>query len=233
VKRLVFTLLLLAASGCATITPMQTASVVDPGHLRLSGQLAGTGFCGDFRSGLVGAVSCSDYPDGFPIPEVRVNGRYGAAHGFDVGLSLQAYGQVQAPQRVLQVGATLDVKRELLRVKTDSGLVHVISAGLLGSASVSGRVKETAWSQLEWGVPVFYGLQFAHFELVANATLITRHVTIPAPSPTVDTVRVSFALGLYRRDPSGFGVQIGWLAEPAKFSTGAIMLSAGWFFDVL
>jgi hypothetical protein len=223
----------LVATGCATITPMQTASVVEPGHLRLSGQLAGAGFCGNFKAGLVGAIACSDYPDGFPVPEVRVNGRYGAAHGFDVGLSLSGYGEVQAPQRVFQLGATADVKRELLRVTSEGGLTHIVAAGLLGSAAISGRLKEAAWSQFEWGVPVFYGLQFTHFELVANATLIARHVAIPAPSPTVDTIRVSFALGLYRRNPTGFGVQVGWLAEPAKFSTGAVMLSAGWFFDVL
>ena len=61
-------------------------------------------------------LSCNSFPDGVPLPELRVNARAGFARGFDFGLSLQAYAQLLAPERPFQMGLTADVKGELLRV---------------------------------------------------------------------------------------------------------------------
>jgi hypothetical protein len=177
-------------------------------------------------------LGCNAFPDGFSVPEVRVDGRYGVAPRFDVGLSVQGEAQVQAPERPLQLGLTADVKGELLRVQT-AGPTHLVSVGVLGGAAVAGRLAQPLWSQLEWGVPVFYGLQFSHLELVISATVSQRFTRSPSVSPSPTTAWVNFSLGLYRRDPAGFGLQLSYLTNAASFSTGALQLQGGWFFDVL
>lgn len=221
----------LGLSACSTVTPMQTASVVDPGHLRLGGQLSAAGFCGSIPGGVLGMTSCTEYPDGIPLPELRLNGRYGFARAFDVGLSMQGQGQLIAPERSFQLGLTADVKGELLRIPT-SGPTHLVSVGLLGGAAVAGRLSLPLWTQVEWGVPLFYGLQFEHLELVASATLSQRFVHSPTVSPSTDTARVGFSLGIFKRNPAGIGVQLGYLTDPTRFSNGAIQLQVGLFFDV-
>ena len=81
----------LLVAGCATVSPMQTASTVDPGKWRVGAQLSTAAYCGSF---VEGPLVCTDYPDGVPIPELRVNARRGLPHGADVGISLQVLGLV-------------------------------------------------------------------------------------------------------------------------------------------
>ncbi len=220
--------------GCATVVPMQTASVVEKGRLRLGGQLSAAGFCGQISGGILGLTRCTEYPDGVPLPEVRANGRYGLGAGFDVGLSVQAQGQLIAPERAFQLGLTADVKGELLRLRT-RGPTHVVSTGLLGGSALSGRFGLPLWGQLEWSVPLFYGLQFQRWELVLGANLSQRVTvaklgTVSALSP-VDTARVGFSLGLFRRAPAAWAVQLSYVADPLRFTTGAPQVQFGWFFD--
>ncbi|MDP3156709.1 MAG: hypothetical protein Q8N23_28820 [Archangium sp.] len=217
-------------TGCATVTPMQTASVVDVGRVRVGGQLS-AGPCGQLEDGLLGVLSCNSFPDGVPLPELRVNARAGFARGFDVGLSLQAYAQLLAPERPFQMGLTADVKGELLRLPT-SGPTHIVSIGLLGGGAIAGRLGLPLWAHLEWAVPLFYGLQFAHWELVASTALGQRFNGSPNVSPSSNVANVSFSLGLYKRDPAGFAVQLSYLTDPQRFATGAIQLQIGLFFDV-
>jgi hypothetical protein len=224
------TLALLVLTACSTVTPMQTASVVDPGHLRVGGQLSATGAC-DLPAGVLGYIGCSDHPDGVPLPELRINGRYGFARRFDVGLSMQGQGTLFAPEKPFQLGLTADVKGELLRIPT-SGPTHLISVGVLGGSAIAGRVSLPLWAQFEWGVPVFYGLQFQHLELVASATLSQRFTQSPNLSPSTNTARLGFSLGVYKRDPAGIGVQVSYLTDPTRFSTGMLQLQVGLFFDV-
>lgn len=216
--------------GCATVTPMQTASVVPTGHLRVGGQLTG-GPCGKVSDGPLGVLSCNAFPDGVPLPELRLNARAGFASRFDLGMSLQAYAQIVAPERPLQLGLTADVKGELLRIAT-RGPTHIVSIGLLGGAAFAGRFGLPLWAQVEWGVPLFYGLQFEHVELVVSGGLSQRFTGSPNASPSTDTARVSFALGVYKRDPAGIAVQLSYLTDPQRFSTGALQLQMGLFFDV-
>ena len=218
-------------AGCATVTPMQTASVVERGHVRVGGQLSG-GPCGQLQNGLLGVLSCNSFPDGVPLPELRVNARTGFARGFDFGLSLQAYAQLLAPERPFQMGLTADVKGELLRLKT-SGPTHIFSVGLLGGGAIAGRLGLPLWAHLEWAVPLFYGLQFVHWELVASTALGQRFTGSPNVSPSTNVANVSFSLGLYKRDPAGFALQLSYLTDPARFSSGAILLQVGLFFDVV
>lgn len=228
--------LMLVLSDCATVVPMQTASVVERGGLRVGGQLSTSVFCGDASQGpLLGLTRCTDYPDGIPLPELRVNGRYGLGSRFDVGVSAQALGQVLAPERVFQFGLTVDLKAELVRARTGA-VTHVVSAGLLGGAALSGRFGLPLWAQLEWGVPLFYGLQLEHWEFVVGTSLSERRtvsrVGASVVLPPSSNARVGFTLGAFRRVPTSWGLQVGYLTDPARFSNGTIQVQFGWFFDL-
>jgi hypothetical protein len=80
---------------------------------------------------------------------------------------------------------------------------------------------------------VFYGLQFEHVELVANVTFSQRFTRSPSVSPSSEVNRIGFALGIYKRDPAGIGVQLAYVSDVERFLTGAIQLQVGLFFDVL
>jgi hypothetical protein len=72
------------------------------------------------------------------------------------------------------------VKGELLRIATH-GPTHPVSLGLLGGAAVAGRFGLPAWTQAEWGVPLFYGLQFERWELVLGVSATRRYTRSPGP----------------------------------------------------
>ncbi len=223
--------LLLVLAGCTTVLPMQTASAVDRGRFRVGGQVSTSAFCGDLAGGGLGVTQCTDYPDGLPLPELRANGRYGLGHGFDVGASLQGHGLLFAPERAFQLGLTLDVKGELLRIAT-RGPTHLISVGLLAGGALAGRFGLPLWPQVEWGVPLFYGLQFKHWEVVLSATASQRYQKSPHLTPSAATMRTGFTFGLFHREPAGFAVQLGYTTDPAEFGHGTIQLQFGLFFDV-
>lgn len=223
--------LLLFLAGCTTVVPMQTASAVDRGRVRVGGQISTSVFCGSVAAGGLGVTQCTDYPDGIPIPELRANGRVGLGHGFDLGASLQGTGAVFAPERPFQFGLTVDLKGELLHVRT-AGPTHILSVGLLGGAAIAGRFGLPLWPQLEWGVPLFYGLQFQHWEVVLSPSVSQRFIKSPNLTPSTSTVRTGFTLGLFHRDPAGFAVQVGYATDPARFSNGTFQLQFGLFFDL-
>jgi hypothetical protein len=214
---------------------MQTASTVEAGRWRAGGQLSAAAFCGSLAAGAAGVLGCTEYPDGIPLPEARLDARHGVAAGTDVGLSLQVAGQLQAVERPLQLGLTADAKREVLRVPAGQGLAHVVSVGGLLGGGVAGRVGLAPWLQVEGGVPVFYGLQGEHLELVAglsySARLLVPQVGAPVSTPVVSQ-RVGAVLGLYGRAPAGWAVQGGYLVNPARPGAGALQLQLGWFFDL-
>jgi hypothetical protein len=220
-------------AGCATVVPLQAASVVPSQHLRVGGQLAFAAFCGNPAGGIGGLANCSEYPDGIPFPELRVNGRYGLGHGADVGASVQFLGQLISPERAFQTGLTFDLKREMLHVETGP-VSHVISFALLGGGALAGRFGLPLWAQLEGGIPLFYGLQTSGFEVVLGGSLTTR-LTFPKVGaqsylPTYATNRLSVSLGLFRR-PSSWGLQLGYLVSPEFNRPGAIQLQFGWNFE--
>ena len=219
-------------SACATVTPMQTASVVDLHTFRIGGQVSTAGFCGDPAGGGVGLLRCTEYPDGIPLPELRANGRVGIARGADVGVSVLGQGQLFAPERPFTLGLTLDAKKELLRIPMVNGPTHIFSAGLLFGANTAFRSGLQAWGQVDWGVPLFYGLQFERLEVVLGATVSRREVDGPTPSPDLTLPRVTFSLGLFRRAPAGLAVQLSYVTDPARFLRGAVQLQVGVFWDV-
>lgn len=223
--------LLLLASACSTVAPMQTASVVAPGRFRVGGQLSGAAQCGDFTAGVLGFLGtcAADYPDGIPLPEVRLDGRYGLPAGADLGLSLQVQGQLFAPERALQTGLTADVKAEMARVEAGD-VTHVLSVGLLAGAAVAGRLALPASGQVELGVPLRYGLQLRHWELVAGTHL--GHRWELGPLGVVPRLQLGLSAGAYWRDPAGLALQLAYLTEPGRFRLGALQLQVGWFWDL-
>lgn len=224
--------LCVVAVGCSTVTPMQTASVVAPQTFRLGGQLTAAGFCGNAGEGGLGVLRCADFPDGVPTPELRASGRAGIAKGFDLGLSVFGFGQLLAPERVATFGMTLDGKAEVLRIKASDDVSHVFSAGLLFGAATSFRTGLQGWGQLDWGVPLFYGLQLRHWEFVLGSTISTRNLDAAPPSPDVMVPRLSFSLGLYQRAPAGIALQLAYFTDPRAFTLGALQLQVGLFWDL-
>lgn len=220
-------------SGCASVTPLQMASVIAEGHTVVGGQVSASLFCGSVADGPVGALSCNQYPDGIPLPELRANVRRGVGWASDVGGSIQVLGQIGAPEKVLQVGATLDVKRELLHVSSPSGLAHVLSLGAVGGTAITGRLGLTPLGQVEWTVPLRYGLLTQHTEWVATV-LMSQRYEFGGRSEVrpFSSLRVGASLGVFRKDPIGWGVQLGYLTDPAKFGFGSIQLQVGWQWDL-
>lgn len=218
---------LLALTGCATIVPMQTASVVDEGAWRIGGQASAAAFCN-----LADVTKCHDYPDGIQTPEVRANVRRGVGLRADLGASLQLQPVLFSPERPLQVGLTLDLKREWLRVER-SGLTHVLSAGLLGAIAISGRANLAPWFQAEVGVPVFYGLQTHSWEVVFGISAADRTVFSPGPTPRTDKLRIGASLGLFRRAPGHWAAQLTYLTDARALSAGSLALQFALFWDVV
>ncbi|MBL8911021.1 MAG: hypothetical protein JNM17_10000 [Archangium sp.] len=225
-------LLFCLVSGCSTVTPMQTASVVAPNALRVGGQLGTAGFCGNPGDGAGGIFSCTDYPDGVPLPELRANGRYGLGRSMDVGVSLQGQGTLFAPQKTLTLGTTIDVKREFIRARTGS-VEHIFSIALLGAGHVAGRFGLPLTTTLELAAPLFYGVQFEKLEVVLGAAVVDRFVTEPGATGSFHTPRINLTLGVFKRNPAGVAFQIGWLVHPLDVTAGALQVQFGLFFDVV
>jgi hypothetical protein len=219
-------------AGCATVAPMQTASTVEDGAWRVGAQLSAAAYCGSF---VDGPLVCSEYPDGAPLPELRLNARRGLPRGSDLGLSVQVLGQVQAPTRPVQVGLTLEGKHELLSGALGQGR-QVLSVGLLLGGAVAGRPALRPYLEVEWGLALLYGIQTARFEWMAGAAISDRaafnEVGGHPALPKLRTERLGFTLGVLRRAPAGWGVQLGYLGDPHRFGAGAIQIQYGVFWDL-
>lgn len=221
----------LLIAGCTTVVPMQTASTLDDRAWRTGAQLSMAGYCGSF---VEGPLVCSEYPDGAPLPELRVNARRGLPHGADVGLSLQLAGQLLAPARPVQLGLTLEAKHELISAGLGSAR-QVLSLGLLLAGAVSGRPTLRPYLQVEGGLNLLYGIQTARFEWVAGASFSQRHLFNEVGGrpalPHQKSQRLGFTIGLFRRAPTGWAVQLGYSGDPEKYDHGAILLQYGVFWD--
>lgn len=223
-------LLLLAASsllaGCATVVPMQTASVVPEGAWRVGGQLSAAGFCS-----LYDVTDCHDYTDGIPFPEMRADVRRGLAPGFDLGASLQLQPVAFSAAKPIGAGLALDGKYELVR----SG-PHVVSTGLLGSGAISGRIGLSPWWQAELAVPLFHGFRTREFEWVAGLNVSHRWVWTDSPGTSalspLRTWRTGVSAGIFRRTPAGWSLQLTYLAQPAWPREGALLVQFGWFWQL-
>ncbi len=211
---------------------MQTASTVEDGTWRVGAQLATAAYCGSF---IEGPFACSEFPDGAPIPELRVDARRGLPNGADVGLSLQVATQALAPAKPLQVGLTLEAKHELVAGAVGSTR-QVLSVGILAAGAIAGRRTLRPFLQAEWALNLLYGIQTARFEWVVGAALSQRNVfNEVGGNPVIAqqrTERLGLTVGLFRRAPAGWALQLGYLAQPGLFDRGAIQLQYGVFWDL-
>lgn len=218
--RIALALLCLGCS-CATVVPMQTASVVDEGRWRLGGQIGIAGYCGSFTDG---PLVCTEYPDGVPLPEVRFDARRGLRAGLDVGVSAQLFGQALAVSKPVQVGLTVDAKHVLFETER-----QIVSLGLLLGGAVSGRPGLRAYVQGEGGVQLFYGLRTKRFEWVLGASYSERRTLQVIAGER--SQHVGFTLGVFRSRPAGWALQLGYLGDVSRFSDGAIQLQYGVFWE--
>lgn len=209
--------LLFLLAGCATVVPMQTASALSDGTWRLGGQLSTAAYCGIAG----GPFECSEFPDGISMPELRLDARRGIPGGSDVGISVQLATQVLAPERPVQLGLALEAKHELVSTER-----HVLSIDLLGAAAIAGRPSLAALGQGEWAITLLYGLRLARFEVVTGASLSQR-----IPTRGFVTERIGFTVGLFRRAPSGWALQLGYAGQPSRFGTGSLQVQYGIFWD--
>jgi hypothetical protein len=216
--------------ACGTVVPMQTASVVAPGVTRVSGQI-GAAYC-DFAS----TFRCNDFPDGVPLPALRLDGRRGVAPATDVGASAQLETMLYAPERPVGLGLTVDGKRELLRSGGGGRVAHVLSAGVLLGGAIAGRWGLAPWLRAEAGVPLFYGIQTAHYEFVLSGWTAYRAL-VPSVGgdqdlPTFHSLRFGGGLGVYRRAPAGWGASLGYDTSSDLVLGGAVQVRFGWFRDL-
>jgi hypothetical protein len=212
------------AAGCATVAPMQTASVVEEGGWRAGGQLS-FGYCD--------VEFCNDYPDGIPLPELRLDLRRGVGSHFDFGASFQLQPMIFAVERVLQAGLTVDVKRELLHLG-DAELAHVLSAEISLAGAWAGRLGISPALQGEAGAHLFYGLQAGNVEVVVSGWAAWRTVWPSAaqPSSLLHSARFGASAGVFSRNPAGWAIQLGYNTERTMPHGGLIQLQAGWFWDI-
>jgi hypothetical protein len=96
-----------------------------------------------------------------------------------------------------------------------------------------GRVGLAPLGQAEWSVPLRYGLLTHHAEWVATV-LVSQRFEFGGRNdvPGFGSVRVGASLGVFRKDPLGWGVQLGYLTDPARFTLGSIQLQLGWLWDL-
>jgi hypothetical protein len=221
-----------ACAGCASVVPMQTASVVPFESWRLGGQLGAAAFCS-----LDDVTRCHDYPDGVPAPELRLDARRGMGNALDLGASLQVQAALLSAERPIQLGLALDARRELGAWPAANGEgAHVVSAGLQVGGAVAGRLTLAPWLQAELAVPVHYGYRTARHEWVIGISGSTRALFPAVGSgrdlPLVHTWRMGASAGVFRRTQNGWALQLGFLTQPSRPSTGALLLQVGWFWDV-
>lgn len=212
---------LLASTACATTMPIQTASTVPKGAVRVSGQITTGVYCGfsDVDKCAVGGST----------PELRLAGRVGLHDRVDLGLSAQMAYTYDAGGP--EWGALLDGKIELWRSEIAPGRKQVVSAGL----GFAGSLIDDSRQDFELGllVPVKYGYQFESIELFAGGHLLERFAFGVLSGNKPATVPVAgFTLGLMTRKRAKLGFALGYEAPLRFFDRGAFTVGVGFLFDV-
>ncbi|HEY3447532.1 MAG TPA: hypothetical protein VGK67_14350 [Myxococcales bacterium] len=226
-RRLVLLGLLLATAGCATTVPIQTASTVPVGTVRLSGQASLAIYCG--------FADISRCAFGNTTPELRLAGRTGLHDRVDLGASLffVSHFASQGPEW----GGLLDGKVELWRAPIAEGRKQVLSAGL--GLAVSGY-QISGYSQPSRGivetdvvVPLRWGYQFAPLELFVGAHFRERFVFgVLAGNKVADVPAGGLSLGVVSRKRAKIGVALNYEAPLRYFDRGAITMGLGFLFDL-
>ncbi|MFL5321736.1 MAG: hypothetical protein ACJ790_18885 [Myxococcaceae bacterium] len=233
-------------SACTTVTPLQTASTVKPEVWRVGVQGSLTPACsvtdpteiyGVF-SGKSGAFKhCMVAPRGVPTPELRLSARRGLTEASDLGFSV--HGSTVLPVGLL-VGGTVDYKRELWSRPLGGDRRQLLSVGPeIGGAieqlSSTGTLATPPQLYADLVLPLYFGHQFEHVELVASPRFIERFTRIErasnGASELLDNGYVGLSLGAFRRDPLQFGIALDYFAPTGLLAEGTFTLTAGIAYD--
>ena len=217
---------LLALAGCATAVPLQTASTVPVGTVRLSGQASFGIYCG-FYSDL---GRCAY---GSSVPELRLAGRVGVHDRVDLGLSAQF--NYPADASGPKWGGLLDGKVELWRSDLGEGRKQVLSAGLgVAFSGIEGNPWRRGLAELDLVVPLRWGYQLKSTEIFVGAHFQERLVwgVLRSDGQVADVPAGGFSLGIVSRNRAKVGLALNYEAPLRYFERGAITLGIGWLFDV-
>ncbi|MGC4115452.1 MAG: hypothetical protein QM765_12780 [Myxococcales bacterium] len=226
-------LAVLFAAGCATAVPLQTASTVDPGVVRLSGQVTSSPWC--TVSGSWGSCALAPGNHSLGLPELRLAGRVGVHDRVDVGLS--AFGTL-VPGAGWRWGALADGKVEVWRQEIAPGRKHVLSAGLgLGYTRLDdtrgGKPQDESYQQMDVVVPLRYGYQFQGVELFAGPHFVERiSFDPPGMKGVAEVPWLGLSVGLITRGRAKVGVGFSYEAPLRYFDAGVFNLTAGFLFDL-
>jgi len=168
--------LVLGLSGCATVLPMQPASVLSEGQWRVEGQAAISPWCG--VSGNL-STGCAYNPGGTPLPEARVSARRGLGGAAEVGASAHwsGYAPPGSGDGVSQrFGLLLQGRQEVWSREVSAGNRQMLSVGgAVGADLVSIRpdVRRLGAEGL-LVLPVYFGHQTHAFEWVGRVAFVER-----------------------------------------------------------
>jgi hypothetical protein len=229
-------LALVLASSCATVLPMQPASVLPKGALRVGGQVTVAPLCGLSRNF---GQDCGSRDGALDLPEVRLGARRGLGDDADFGFSFAVLGSLQS-FRPLRLGLTLDGKREWWSRASSPGNRQIVSSNLGAQASAAfgdGNPGSRTMADFDGVASIQFGQQTDRFEFVVSVRYVHRfrlaEIGAPLAPPLQQAPWTQVALGVFRRSPGSWGVQLGYFAPLNRLSTGALQVSYSLEFDVL
>ncbi|HZA52314.1 MAG TPA: hypothetical protein VE549_16325 [Myxococcaceae bacterium] len=227
------------AAGCETITPLQTASTVDPGMWRVGAQLSASPYC---TVTLDPTGNCYIVPGNLPIPQLKLAARAGVFPRVDAGLSIQGSGTVPVaphpPPSYLRMGALLDAKVEVWSASTESGRHLVAAAAGVGSSLERWSTPSAplALPDLELVVPIFYGYQTPELELVASPRFMERFtfidITGDGRREVLEQPWLGLALRAITRGPQRWAFGLDYSAPTWGLHQGAWTISVGFMLDL-
>ncbi|HLL55346.1 MAG TPA: hypothetical protein VK447_17440 [Myxococcaceae bacterium] len=229
----------LCGTGCATVVPMQPASVLAEGETRVAAQLSVAPWCG-VGGGL--AQGCAYNPGGTPLPDARVGVRRGFGSGLEAGVSAHATGFAPPGtgfEPALRGGLWLEGKKEVWSREVGPGQRQVLSVGPgLGVDLVSVRPMglHAFAPEVLLGLPVYFGHQTEGFEWVVRAAFLERlaepSLALDGRPPRLDVGELELSVALLRRPPGHWGVSLGYRAPTGQLAGGAFSLGFGWSFGL-
>lgn len=218
----------LAASGCATYVPLQTASTVAPGRYRVGAQVTGAPYC----TLSTDPALCSELPRNTTLPELRLSGRTGLARSLDAGATVHARMAGDSPI----AGLSLDGKAEAWSHPLGTGRL-LVSGGLgAGGSFGPGSADRPGVTQLEVAVPVFFAYDRPGSEWLFSPRLVQRvrfiDITGDPRREALGASELGFAVGYVSKGSWQWAVQLEYHAPLAVPLRGPLTLSVGMLFDV-
>jgi len=236
-------LLLGMGSGCVTVVPMQTASVVPKGAYRVGGASTITGYCGVSLQPFTLLMGnsrflndCNAVPLGFPTPELRLGARHGVADGFDLGASLAAEATLG---RGYQAGLFIDGKKEVWTRPLEGGRRQILSVGPgvgYTSVQITNQTPSASVGVLDLALPVYFGHETERFEWVASVKYVERFLFSQRVDGSAREMLADgdfgLSVGMFGRGPTKFGVEFGYQTGVARPWGGLFNVTVGVTWDL-